>query len=194
MCRTYHKLFLTALLMLFCLSSRGQDRFLLGSFQSPKGAGVSAFFISEDGTETDIITLRTDFYGFLSGRTKDLGAAVSYTHDYALFFLEGPDFLLQVHAGAGGLLGYAHDYEKGFFSTVAADRMLERNSGWVTALDCNAGLRVDFLKHFTLDVGFSICPGIHLRADKNTGALLLTFYKCGVYTAYYPQINLMYRF
>ena len=57
-----------------------------------------------------------------------------------------------------------------------------------------AGLRIDFPRRLTLDISFTAAPGIHLRSDRSTGALLLSFYKAGVYHVYYPQINLLYRF
>ena len=58
----------------------------------------------------------------------------------------------------------------------------------------NVGLRVDFARNITLDLSFSVCPGIHLRTNKSTGALITSFYKGGLYRAYFPQLNLFYRF
>jgi len=187
-----HKLLLGALMLLLCAAANGQDRLLLGSFQSPKGFGASIFFVSRDGTETDILTLRTDFYGLLAGRTRDVGGCLAYTHDYLLFATDGPDFRIQLHAGAGGALAYVHDFENGFFS--ATERLLERNPGIAAGLAGNLGLRVDFRRHLTLDVSFSAIPGVHLRTDHHTGTLLVSLYRNGLYHAYYPQLNLMYRF
>jgi hypothetical protein len=53
---------------------------------------------------------------------------------------------------------------------------------------------VDLGRRFTLDVGFSVAPGVHLRTDRRTGTLLVSFYRNGVFNAYLPQVNLMYRF
>lgn len=190
MYKTAHTL-LTGLLLLLCTAVSGQNR-LIGLYQSPKGVGVCAFFDDPGGQETNIITLRTDFYGVLSGRTRDVGAAVSYTHDYVLLRRDTEQYSLRLHAGAGGMAGYTHDFEKGFFS--AFDRQLERPRGWTFALAGNIGLRMDFRRHLSLDVSLTTLPGIHLRTDSKTGTLLVGFYRAGVYHTYYPQVNLMYRF
>ena len=101
-------------------------------------------------------------------------------------------FTLDLHIGAGGTLGYAFDYEKGYFSSY--DRELSHTPGGVIALNCDVGLRVDFRRRLTLDLSFNLEPGIHMRTDPSTGALLLSFYKNGIYRGYYPQLNLLYRF
>ena len=189
--KALHTTFLAVALLLFCPALLAQER-LLGVYQSPKGVGISAVIESNDGQEMNILTLRSDFYGFLSGRTQDVGACVSYTHNYVLYRHEGEDHVLRLHIGAGGLFGFTHDFEKGFLS--AYDRQLVRKPGWTVALAGNIGIRVDFRRRLSLDCGFSILPGVHMRTDNKTGALLVGFYKAGVYNAYFPQVNLMYRF
>ncbi len=183
---------LGAALLLLCTALRGQDRVLLGTFHSPKGVGASAIFWSPNGAEMDILTLRTDFYGVLAGRTRDVGALLAYSHDYVLWDHAGPDYRLRLHVGAGGQLGYVHDFERGFFS--ATERRLLHGAGAMASVSGNAGVCVDFSRRLTLDVSFSVAPGVHLRVDRPTGAVLVSFYQCGVYHAYIPQVNLMYRF
>ena len=192
MYRTFHKLLLAAALSLLCTALSGQDRFRLGTLQSPKGVGASAIFFSRGGSEMDYLTLRTDFYGVLAGRTRDVGICLGYSHDYVLWDLEGEDYRLRLHLGAGGLLGYVQAYEKGFFSST--DRALRRNRGGMASVTGNAGICVDFTRRLTLDISFTVAPGVHLRTDRSTGALLVSFYRNGVYQAYIPQVNLMYRF
>jgi hypothetical protein len=189
--RTAHILLAAAVLLLLGREARAQTA-LLGVFQSPKGIGLTAMLDAAKGKETNILTLRTDFYGFLSGRTRDIGACLVYTHDYYFYRRESEGVRLALHAGAGGMVGYAHDHEKGFFSSF--DRQLDRGPGFVVALTGQAGVRLDFRRHITVDLSFSACPGIHLRSDSNTGAMLLSFFKSGIYCVYYPQINIMYRF
>ena len=191
MYKALHTTFLAVALLLFCPALSAQDR-LLGVYQSPKGVGISAVIESGGGQEMDILTLRSDFYGVLSGRTPEVGACVSYTHDYVLYRHEGEDHVFRLHIGAGGLFGFTHDFEKGFFS--AYERQLVRKPGWTVALAGNFGFRIDFRRRLSLDFGFSILPGVHLRTDDKTGALLVSFYRAGVYNSYFPQINLMYRF
>ena len=150
-------------------------------------------FFSRPGDEADILTLRTDFYGVLTARTHEPGVCLSYLHDYVFFEREGEDFYLQLHAGAGGMAGYVHDFERGFYS--AFDRELEHPRGWVAALAGNLGLRLDFFwLPLTLDFSLTAAPGVHLRTDPDTGAMILSFYRNGIFQAYLPQINLMYRF
>lgn len=191
MSRVRHFLLAALLLPLLCPQLRGQD-FTAGMYQSVKGVGISAMFWSYDG-EADIITLRSDFYGVLSGRTRQPGVCLSYTHDYVFFEREGEDFRLQLHAGAGGMLGYVHDYERGFYS--AFDRELEHERGGVVALTGNFGLRLDFFwRPVTIDFSITAAPGLHLRTEPDTGARILSFYRNGILQAYQPQINLMYFF
>ena len=192
MCRTVHTLLVTAALLLSCTALQARERLRLGMLHSPKGVGVTALFCAPESGEMDIITLRTDFYGLLSGRTRDVGACLAYTHDYILWTHTGPDHRLRLHAGAGGQLGYVHDFEPGLFS--ANDRQLLRNPGGMASVTGNLGLCVDLGRRFTLDVGFSVAPGVHLRTDRRTGTLLVSFYRNGVFNAYLPQVNLMYRF
>lgn len=170
--------------------AKGQEA-MLGLFQSPKGVGVTALFGRGWGEEMDILTLRTDFYGLLAGRTDQIGISISYTHDYALYQLWQEQFDLTLHAGAGGLVGYVHDWEKGLFSQY--DRELTHNFGLAVALTGNIGLRVDF-DRLTLDLSFTAAPGIHLRTDQDTGDVLLSYYRCGSIHAFLPQLNIMFRF
>jgi hypothetical protein len=188
--KTHIRLAAVLLLMLSGPLAKGQEA-LLGLFNSPKGIGVTAMVGSDWGNETNIITLRTDFYGILGGRTQNMGVCVTYSHDYAIYQLWQDQFDLTLHAGAGGQIGYVHDWEKGLF--VPLDRDLEHKMGLAVALVGNIGLRFDF-DRLTLDLSFGLAPGIHLRTDEETGAVLLAFYRAGIYNAYYPQLNIMYRF
>lgn len=188
--RLSHILLPAALLALSCAAAQGRD-WLCGISQSPKGVGL-ALVLDGQGREMDIFTLRTDLYGVLSGRTAQPGVCLSYTHDYRFYAREGGDFRLLLHAGAGGLGAYVRDFEKGFLS--AYERRLTRNPGWTAALTGNIGLRVDFRRRLTLDLSFSVEPGIHLRTDPDTGTLLVSLYRNGLYRVYQPQLNLLYRF
>lgn len=188
--KAFHILLTTGLLCLGANLFAQECR--TGLYQSPKGAGVTLMLDSASGGETNIFTIRTDFYGFLSHRTERIGVFLTYTRDYMLYTFEGDDYSLALHAGAGVSAGYAYDYEKGFFSSF--DRALARSEGGVIALTGNIGLRIDFRRRLSLDLGFSLDPGIHLRTDADTGAVLLTFYQNGIYRGYYPNLNLMYHF
>ena len=66
-----------------------------GLFSSPSGWGLQAQTCDRSGTEMDIITLTTDAYGLVTGRTGDLGVKLGYTHDYVLGMLETEAFLMR---------------------------------------------------------------------------------------------------
>jgi len=189
--RALHRLLLPAALLLFSATAlSGQEHHLLGVFQSPKGVGVSV--LTGRDAEMNIFTLRTDFCGVLSGRTPEIGAVFCYTRDYVITTREGEDWSVALHAGAGALAGWVHDFEKGVFSIY--DRGMTHSPGIAVGAAGNIGLRADFARHITLDLSFSVFPGIHLRTNKSTGALITSFYRAGLYHAYYPQLNLFYRF
>ena len=76
----------------------------------------------------------------------------------------------------------------------ANDRQLLRNPGGMASVTGNLGLCVDLGRRITLDLSVSVAPGVHLRTDRRTGTLLVSFYRNGVYNAYLPQVNLMSRF
>lgn len=189
--RLLHTLLLTTLLLSLNTAAQAQ-RWRAGLFQSPKGVGITVMMDTWSGTETNVFTARTDFYGFLSGRTDRIGAFFTYTHDYLFFLADGPDYSIDLLLGAGGSFGFAYDYEKGFFSSF--DRKLDHTPGGVLALAGDVGVRIDFRRRISLDMGFHLEPGIHMRTDPETGALLLSFYRNGIYRGYYPYLNLLYRF
>jgi hypothetical protein len=186
-----HILCLLALLLPSGVAAHAQEQ-RVGLYQSPKGIGVTAMFDTPSGEETNTVTLRTDFYGFLTARTRQIGGIITYTHDYPVLWTEGEDYRLVLFLGAGVSLGYAHDQEKGFYS--AYDRDLVHEPGGVAALAGQVSVRVDLRRHLTLDFGFCLEPGIHVRTDASTGAVILSFYKNGIYRGYYPHLNLLYRF
>lgn len=191
MLKPVHTLCLLALLLPLGTAAHAQGQ-RIGLYQSPKGLGITATFDTASGEEMNSVTLRTDFYGFLSGRTKQIGAILTYTHDYRILRMEVEDCTLILHAGAGVSLGYAHDHEVGFYSSY--NRELEHAPGGVAALAGQIGVRADFRRHLTLDFGFALEPGIHVRTNPNTGAVILSFYKNGIYRGYYPHLELLYRF
>ena len=91
------------------------------------------------------------------------------------------------------MVGYVHDFERGFFS--AFDHDLQHRRGGVAALTGNFGLRLDFFwLPLTLDFNITAAPGLHLRTDPDTGAMILSFYRNGIFQAYLPQLHLMYHF
>ena len=186
--KTHIRLAAVLLLMLSGPLAKGQEA-LLGLFNSPKGIGVTAMVGSDWGNETNIITLRTDFYGILGGRTQNMGVCVTYSHDYAIYQLWQDQFDLTLHAGAGGQIGYVHDWEKGLF--VPLDRDLEHKMGLAVALVGNIGLRFDF-DRLTLDLSFTVAPGLHLRADDETNTVILSYYHAGSVYAYFPQLSIMF--
>ncbi len=183
---------LAAALLLLCTGLRGQG-VSAGVYMSPKGFGITAAWDSRRGGEMDILTVRNDLYGILSGRTSLQGVCLSYTHDYTLFQQREEDLFLRLHAGAGGQFGYVQDFEKGFFS--AFDRELTHSPGGMVALTGRIGLRVDFFwNRLSLDLSLTAAPGIHLRSNRDTGTMILSIYRNGLFFSAVPELNLLYNF
>jgi len=186
-----HTLMITGCLLL-CTALCGQE-FSAGLFMSPKGAGITAQWDYPRRGEMDVLTLRNDLYGILSGRTTLQGASLCFTHEYVFYERGEEDLHLRLHAGAGGMLGYVQDFEQGFFS--AYDRELKHSPGGVAALAGRIGLRVDFYwNRLSIDISCTAAPGIHLRSDRDSGAMILSFYRNGLLFAFTPELNLLYNF
>lgn len=163
-----------------------------GAFFSPKGLGLSLQVDNDWGDEIRTFNLYADMYGVYSGRTDKPGVAFSYVHNYILKVYDFEYSRLSMYAGAGFLAGYVHDFENGLFSVT--DRQLQKGMGIVAALACNFGLGFDFDRHITVDVSFSLCPGLHLRRDADSGSTIISVFQRGYISALYPQLCIYYRF
>ena len=164
----------------------------LGAYNSLKGLGLSAAFKSADGTAMTFVNLYADMFGVFSGRTGDVGIAASCTREYVIAYADFGYSYLALHAGPGVFAGYVHDYERHFFSS---EGQTYKKMGFVAALSGNIGLTADFFNH-RLSVDLSLCvnPGVHIRKDRESDALLLALYKRGLYYCLTPQLCLYYRF
>ncbi len=164
----------------------------LGTFHSPKGLGVGMLVSSSSENCFNVINLYADMFGVYSGRTKDVGAVLSYSRDYVIFSFDYAFCSVTLHGGPGFLTGYVHDYERHFFTSEGSP---DKKMGVVAALSGNIGLLTDYLNHrISIDVGFRIDPGMHIRRDKSDGTVLLSLYKRGIYYSLYPQLCIYYRF
>lgn len=166
----------------------------IGLFNSPKGLGLSLQVDNRNGDEIRCFNVYADCYGVFSARTSDLGLAASFTHNYIFGVYDYEHLRLSVYGGAGVLMGYVHDYEKGLFSRDEQTRVLSRDMGFSACLDCNAGLGLDFDRGITVDLSLSLCPGIIIRRDRYTGSALVSLYKLGIFNVWMPQLCLYYRF
>lgn len=189
--KTRSYIFIAALLTLLS-APRGtaQD---LGFTSSPKGMGLTMeiYPVSRPG-EIHILSVSADFYGIFSGRTDDPGIRLIYSRDFIFYGYKSRYVDLAVHAGAGAMLGYCHDFEKGFFSQ--SSRSLVKNPGAVAALTGSIGAKLDFIGGVSFDIGFMVHPGLHLRKDESNGALALSLYKNGLMQALIPHLAIFYRF
>ena len=188
------KIFLGCALMFLAASLSEAREKRVGLFNSPKGFGLSLQMDNRDADEIRCFNVYADTYGLLSYRTYDVGISASYTHNYILGVYDYDYMRLSLYGGAGILGGYVHDYEAGFFSKDADGRMLEKQMGVSLCLDCNAGLGMDFDRGITIDLSISLCPGVIIRKDRDTGAALISLYKLGLINALMPQLCLYYRF
>ncbi len=178
-----------AVLLSFSVSAPARERYL-GTFHSPKGFGAGLLVGSEEGSEINLFSLYADMFGVFSGRTKDVGIALCYSRDYVISSFDLEFSSVTLHGGPGFMTGYLHDYERSFFSHDT-----DRNMGFVAALSGNIGLLTDFYSHrISIDLGFCVNPGIHVRRDSDDGAVLISMYKRGIYFCLYPQLCIYYRF
>lgn len=164
----------------------------LGAYNSLKGFGVGAARKSEDGASISFVNLYADMFGVLSGRTGDIGVAASFSKDYIIAYADYGYSYLALHAGPGVFAGYLHDYERHFFSSGG---QTYKEMGVVAALSGNVGLSADFFAHrLSIDISLCVNPGLHFRKDKDSGAMLISLYKRGLYYCLTPQLCIYYRF
>lgn len=182
---------LLSMFLLVCVSASAQTR--IGIYNSVKGLGVSAEFVSKENTaESDLISVYTDTYGVFSGRSKFWGVMASYRHEYSFFKTDYEFLSLELHSGAGFIAGYVRDYEEGTFSLNTP--ALTKNPGLCFGVSGNIGARIFFDRAISLDVSFSIDPGMHIRADNESGNLMVSLYNNGIYHFIYPELRLFYNF
>lgn len=183
---------LCALCLLYTPLRAGEKR--LGAFFSPKGLGLSFQLDNDWGDEIRAFHVFADMYGVYSGRTSDVGIMFSYSHNYILRLREFGYSTMSFYVGAGFLGGYVHDFELGLFSKDNHGRVLQDPMGLVVALQCDIGLSFDFDRHVTIDIGFSLCPGLHVSRDSDTGTVSMSVYERGLISTVFPQLCIYYRF
>lgn len=181
-----------AALMSLCGREAAASGHYIGIYNSLKGFGIGTAVKSSDGSSISFVNIYADMFGVLSGRTRDVGIAASLTKDYVIAYADYGYSYLSLHAGPGFFTGYVHDYERHFFSS---EGQTYKAMGFVAALAGNIGLSADFFAHrLGIDISFSVNPGLHIRKDRDSGAILLSLYKRGLYYCLTPQLCLYYRF
>ena len=181
-----------AALLLFGGQGAEAGEHYLGTYHSLKGLGLGAAFKSDGGAEMTFVKLYADMFGVFPGRIDDVGVAASCTRDYVIAYADLGHSYLSLHAGPGVFAGYVHDYERNFLSSRGETY---KKMGLAIALEGNFGLTADFFNHsVSLDVSLSVNPGLHIRRDSDTGAMLISLYKRGLYYCLMPQLCLYYRF
>ncbi len=182
---------LLAAALTFGPAASGRERYL-GAFNSSKGLGAAMLLGSSSGDGFSIVSLYADMFGVFSGRTDDVGIALSYSRDYVIYSSDLEYYSLTLHGGPGFLTGYVHDYERHFFTSEGDT---DKTMGAVAALSGNIGFLTDFYRRrISIDIGICINPGIHIRRDRNDGTVLLSLYKRGIYYGLCPQLSIYYRF
>lgn len=164
----------------------------VGISNSSSGFGLTAQFGAAGGEELNIFSLGTDNYGIFTGRTKEVGFRISYSHNYIVRRFAAGDFELLMHVGAGAMTGYVHDFEAGIFGNGPTS--LKREMGVTAALACTFGACFDFRRGISVEIGYALYPGIHIRTDRETGSAYVSVYKNGLMRLPIPSLNIMYRF
>lgn len=179
--------------MLICAFSNIGAQTRLGIYNSIKGLGLSAEIVSkENPTEADIFTLYADTYGIYSGRSRFVGIIASYSHDYSFVHKDYEFFSIELHSGAGVMGGYARDHESGIFSRNRLP--LKKAPGVCLTVTGNIGARFFFDRNISLDLSFTIEPGMHIRTDEVDGHLMISTYNNGLFHFMYPQMRFYYNF
>ncbi|HBH21323.1 MAG TPA: hypothetical protein DDX33_04935 [Rikenellaceae bacterium] len=186
---------ITILLLFFLVTARTTSarEKRVGLFNSPKGFGLSMQLDSKAGDEISSFNLYGDTYGLLSGRTSDIGLAFSYSHNYILRVFDFKYCRSSLYAGAGVLCSYVHDHEEGIFSNPE-ESQLAKEMGFVLALNCNAGYGIDFDRGISVDLSFSLSPGVFIHKKDDSSEILASLYKRGIFEVLMPQLCVFYRF
>ena len=161
-----------------------------GLFSSPKGLGVRALVPRGDGRSTTL-TIYADQTGIIRGLTTAPGIKFNCSGERTLGAADIGDGRISLFAGPGISLGYAQDYEKGYF---VGNTRLEKNPGMLLAASGNIGCLADFGGRLSLMLSFTAEAGIHLRSDERHPQKSLTFYKNGFFQTFYPEAVILYGF
>lgn len=181
------------MLVMLCVFIDTDAQTRVGMYNSVKGLGASVELVSRDNpTEADIFTLYADTYGVFSGRSGFVGVIGSYSHDYSFIHKDYEFFSIELHSGAGLLGGYARDHESGVFSRNRLP--LTKSPGICIAVTGNVGVRFFFDRKISLDLSFTIEPGMHIRTDDVDGHLMISTYNNGLFHFMYPQMRIYYNF
>ncbi len=191
MSKTYAQIALWLLCLCGPMLSRAQN-VSAGMIASFSYSGLILDITSESGHIIDRFTLCEDNYGFLTGRTNDIGVRFSYTHEYVFKSYEFEEFIGFFHAGAGAFAGYVYDHEPGSHS--GAGLPLGKEMGLSLGLAASVGFCIDFPRSISIDLSFSAYPGMHLRGDRNSGMAYISLYLNGLYQILYPRLSVIYVF
>lgn len=182
---------LVCLFLLCAASASAQVR--LGVYNSIKGLGLSTEIVSKsNSSENDNFTIYADSYGIFAGRTKTWGVMGNYRHEYSFYKADFEFLSFELHSGAGCFVGYVRDYEEGVFSFLRPD--LVKRPGFCLGVSGCIGTRILFDRALSLDLSFSLDPGMHIRTDAESGNLMISMYNNGIYHFMYPELRLFYNF
>ena len=152
---------------------------------------MSAVFTGREEGAVNVITLYADTYGMASNRTREAGVVASYTRNYIFKTIDAEYAIFDFYAGAGAASGYVHDFERGFFNKTNIELTRERSV--MAALSGNIGAHAEFGRRLSLELSFRADVGIAMRRNRSNGAMLLSFYKNGIFQTLYPQLTLLFR-
>jgi len=161
-----------------CINLAAGD-YSVGSFQSPKGIGLSVEYDTR-GVILNSYTLYADLYGIPTGKYGKPGVKFVFTHYNLLGEIESDDISTGFWIGPGMSLGCVRDFGKeGRFCNCAT-------------VNCAAAVRFEYLRRLNVEIGFNLELGI--CGLRNGSDYEISIYNNGIRESWYPHIKLMYQF
>lgn len=173
---------ITALTVLACLHSTtvsGQSlpRVDLGSYQSPKGFGLS-IEPYKDSLSFNSYTVMADMFGILTGEYNSPGVRFIYCRKFIFSQIQRDDYMLDIFGGPGLSVGLGRDFH-------APMSVISGMHGCI-------GGRFSFARR--ISVSMELGADLAFKLNKNQrGRTELSFYRAGLIHVLYPEIRIQYN-
>ena len=166
----------------FSLPAHARRAFSAGMYHSFKGFGLCA---SAQRSEADYhsFLVYADITGLPFNRydDKQCGVKLAYSHPHILWRRTGDGIPLRFYLGPGVSAGWVRDLGQGRF-------------GICTALNCCAGMRLDYRKSLRLHIESCAELGMHIKPRGQGLSNEISLYMNGLVQTILPQIRIEYAF
>jgi len=180
--------------LVLCSSPRAAGQVVsAGLFNSFKSIGACVELASgKNGNSRIQINLCADMYGIADTRSDCPGVTANITFNRTVASFKLKEATCRLYAGPGLSIGYVSDNEQGGHDGKKA--VLLQNKGVAGAMSARFGSSFVFGRKISLDVSLTADVGLHIRRQEQKDALLVTFYKNGIYRSFYPELRIQYHF